>query len=85
MERLSTAADLLDEPLPGLPLVELAGDRRVLIERHMGVSEYTKERIMVKVKLGHICVCGTNMELSRIMKSQLVIKGTIFSVSIIRG
>ena len=84
MNRITTAADLQDEPLPGLPLIEVVGDCRVLIERHMGVTEYTKERIVIKVKSGQICVCGSGMELIRMTKSQLVIKGTIFSVNIIK-
>ena len=31
--------------LPGQPVVELVGDRRVLIENHIGVTEYGTERI----------------------------------------
>lgn len=45
INRISAVADLQDEPLPGLPLVEIAGDCRVLVERHMGVTEYGKERL----------------------------------------
>ena len=29
--RLAGAVDLPDEPLPGLPILELAGDRRVIV------------------------------------------------------
>ena len=83
--RLTSVSDLQDEPLPRFPLVEIVGDCRVLIERHMGITEYGKERILVKVRMGQICVCGAEMELIRMTKSQLVIKGTIFSVSIIKG
>jgi len=84
INRISAVADLQDEPLPGLPLVEIAGDCRVLVERHMGVTEYGKEKIVIKVRKGQICVCGSGMELIRMTKSQLVIKGTIFSVNIIK-
>ncbi len=44
--------------LPGQPVVELVGDRRVLIENHIGVTEYGTERICVKVKYGQLSVCG---------------------------
>ncbi len=84
-QKLGSVTDLQDEPLPGLPLVELAGDRRVLIEKHMGVTEYARERIVVRVKFGHICVSGCNLVLARMTKSQLVISGTIDGVHIIRG
>lgn len=70
--------------LPGVPVVELAGDRRVLIENHKGVVEYGKERICVKVQYGLLCICGIDMELAKMSKEQLVIAGKIESVSIHR-
>lgn len=84
INRLTTVPYLQDEPIPGLPLIEIVGDCRVLIERHLGVTEYGNERIVIKVKQGQICVSGSCMELISMTKSQLVIKGTIFSVSIIK-
>ena len=72
------------DALPGVPIVELAGDRRVLVENHLGVTEYSTERICVKVKYGLLCVCGCNMELARMAKDQLVITGQIGSVTIHR-
>jgi len=84
LNRISVATDLQDEPLPGYPLVEIVGDCRVLIEHHMGVTQYAEKSIMIKVRKGHICVCGANMELIKMTKSQLVIQGSIFSVSIIK-
>lgn len=85
MERLTNAADLPDAPIPGLPLIELAGDARVLMENHCGVTEYGKERICVKVKFGQVCVCGQDLNLAKMTKSQLVICGRIQSVELYRG
>lgn len=84
INRLAMVPYLQDEPIPGLPLIEIVGDCRVLIERHWGVTEYGKERIVIKVKQGKVCVTGSCMELIKMTKSQLVIKGTIFGVSIIK-
>ncbi len=42
----------------GLPLTEIAGDRRVLIENHLGITEYGPEKIQVRVRFGAICVQG---------------------------
>ena len=77
-------ADLSAEPLPGQPIVEIAGDRRVLIENHFGVKEYSREKIGVKVKYGLVCVCGCNLELIRMTKEQLIISGRIDAVTLIR-
>lgn len=85
LQRLTESADLHAEPIPKVPLVELAGDQRVLIENHGGVCEYGTERIRVKLSYGQICVCGADMELARMNQDQLVISGRIDSVSLIRG
>ena len=66
------------------PIVELAGDRRVLIENHLGVITYGKEKIIVKVKYGAVCICGCSLELTHMTKEQLVIFGTIQSISLHR-
>lgn len=85
MERVTIAADLPDEPLPGLPLVEIAGHRRVLVENHRGIVEYGPQSICVKVKFGQICIRGTALELTKMTKGQLVISGCIESVHLVRG
>lgn len=84
MQKLADSADLSGEPLPGVPVVEMAGDRRVLIERHSGVSEYSRERICVKVRYGIVCICGCGLELTRMSREQLVISGRIDSIQLQR-
>ena len=84
LERLTEEADLPGEALPAVPLVELAGDRRVLIENHRGVTEYSREKIRVQVRYGQICICGAGLELAQMSRAQLVICGRIDSVSLIR-
>lgn len=81
---MADAADLSDEHLPGVPIIEIAGDRRVLIEHHCGVSEYSCEDICVNVKYGAINVKGSKLELTRITRQHLVITGCIESVKLIR-
>ena len=84
-ETLTAAADLHDEALPRLPLVEIAGDHRVLIENHLGVIAYGTEQICVKVTYGVLAVCGCNLELARMTKGQLVVSGRIDQVVLNRG
>lgn len=83
-QKLSREGDIHSQPLPGIPVVELAGDRRVLIENHFGVREYSRERIGVKVKFGLVVVCGQGLELSRMTRQQLVIRGAVDSVCLER-
>ena len=84
MERLVDSADLSGEAIPGLPLVELSGDRRVLIENHRGVTEYSGERIGIRVRYGQVLVCGCGLELARMSKEQLVILGRIDGITLCR-
>lgn len=83
-ERLVDGADLSGENLPGVPVVELAGDQRVLIERHCGVVEYSGERICVKVRYGLVAVSGCGLELTCMTREQLVITGRIDGISLQR-
>jgi len=85
MQRLTDGADLQGELPPGVPVVEIAGDSRVLIERHNGMTEYSRERICVKVCYGAICICGSELELAHMTQYQLVISGRIDCVKILRG
>lgn len=84
LSRLADRAELGEEPLPGQPIVEIAGDRRVLIENHCGVKEYGRERIGVKVKYGLVNICGSGLELQHMTKQQLVVSGRIDAISLCR-
>ena len=74
--------NLPGEAIPGKPLVEIAGDSRVLIEGHRGVREYSRERICVKVSYGQVLVCGSCLQLRCMSKERLVICGRIESVTL---
>lgn len=81
---LDRAADLADTTLPGVPLVEIAGYSRVLVEHHLGITEYSSNSVCLKVKFGSIRVDGCNLVISKMSKEQLVISGLIGSVSVCR-
>ncbi len=83
-QRLTDAAQLHGEVFPGMPLVELAGENRVLIECHGGVTEYSPTKICVRVKYGAVCVCGCGLELAVMTKERLVISGRIDGIHLNR-
>ena len=78
------AHDVISESAPGMPLAELVGDGRVLIENHHGVTEYGEDRISIRVQYGHLRVSGENMALHCVKKHQLIICGTIHKLEIVR-
>lgn len=83
-QRLAQQGNLDAQPLPGVPIVELSADRRVLIEEHRGVEAYSPQEIGIRVSFGRILVRGTGLELTRMTREQLVIHGKIESVSLER-
>lgn len=85
MERIVTAVDLNDEPMPILPLIEIAGNTRVLIEHHGGVTQYGSCRICVRVRYGAVVISGSGLELTRMTGQQLIITGKIDGVQLERN
>lgn len=82
LERLT--AERWEETMPGLPIVELAGDSRVLIENHRGIVQYSQEQIGVRVKYGKLLVCGCSLHLSCMTRERLVIHGRIKEIHLER-
>lgn len=65
------------------PLVEIVGQKRVLIENHQGVLTYSPEEILVKVNYGKITVTGCNLLILQISSEQLIIGGQINSLHLL--
>ncbi len=84
MQRLSSSM-LPQEALPGIPIVEIAGTGRVLIEGHRGVTEYGPERIQVTMRYGSLVILGCGLSLACMSKEQLVITGTVEQLCLYRG
>lgn len=84
MQKLADSMELDGEVLPGVSVVEIAGDSRVLIEHHGGITQYSKEQIGVKVRYGSVCISGCGLEVTRMSRQQLVITGRIDSLQLQR-
>ena len=84
-DKVVLGAELPMECAPGLPLIEIIGYQRVLIENHQGVTAYGRSEIRVKVCYGQICIGGLDLELACMSKHQLVITGQIHGISIFKG
>jgi len=76
--------DLTAEAIPGQFLVEILGHDRILIENHIGIQEYGPERISIKCSYGYVRICGCGLELFRMSKEQLTIRGRIDCISLHR-
>lgn len=84
LEQFGDTSALSSQVLPGQPVIEIAGDRRVLVENHRGVKAYGHQQIVIQAPYGYICVSGCQLELARMTKDQLVISGQIQCVQLHR-
>lgn len=72
------------EAFPLMPIVELAGCSRLLVESHQGVIQYSETQIGIKMRYGLLTVCGCRLTLEHMTKGKLIITGQIDSVTLTR-
>lgn len=84
IEKFSTGSEFHEDVFFSLPIIEISGENRVLIENHLGVREYGREKISINMKYGFVDICGVQLELREMTKEQLVISGVIHNISLVR-
>ena len=84
-DRLANLSTLGNGIVPGVPLIEIIADRRVLIEHHNGICRYTREQICVRTSYGAIKIEGSGLYMKKMTKEQLLITGQIACICICRG
>ena len=72
-------------PLPGIPVLELMGNSRVLVENHKGVIAYGDTEICVRVNGGMLTIRGCDLSLGYMSRCQLTITGCIDEIAVMRG
>ena len=74
--------DLPDQTLPGIPIIEIYGNQRVLVDGKCRVTMFDNDRICLKSKQNNISVLGTGLRVAELSCNKTVIFGCIDSVSI---
>lgn len=86
--RIHRAAQRMDVPegmLCGLPQLTLDGDLQLLIERHLGITEYGTQRILIASRRFTIEISGESMYLVAMDRDNIRIRGTIHGVRFLGG
>lgn len=83
LERFTAVADLASRSMPGLPVLELTGENRVLIENHQGVTGYSDVMICVKVQYGCLEINGCQLSLAYMSDEKLIITGIIHEIKLL--
>lgn len=78
-EEIADRLDLPAESMAGVPKLTVTGRRRVLIENHRGLLEYSRDCIEVDGGRVRLRIRGTNLQLVAMDRSDLLISGIILS------
>ena len=70
-----------DGVIGNLPLVEILGTKRVLIENHRYIALYEPAEIDIHVAGGLISISGSNLSLAYMSMERIVITGNIESLT----
>ena len=79
-EELAEKLALPEDALLNSMKISLTGDRRVFIENHKGILEYSPDRIVVAGKRGRLGINGAELSLLAMNGAELAIVGRIRGV-----
>ena len=82
---ISGTLEFVNNPLPGVPLIEIYDHCRVLVENHCGVLGYCSEEVQVRVRSGIVCVRGDGLCLKNMCRERLVVTGNVHGVEFRRS
>ena len=64
----------------GTPRIVIAGRGSLLIEQHLGILEYTRGRIIARLKEGTVAVLGRDLTIREFGPQDMVVDGQIASL-----
>lgn len=73
------------EASPHLPLVEISGTEKILVENHRGILEFKDSCIRILVIFGEICLMGQGLTIASMTAQQLLIQGQLEQILYLRG
>ena len=84
LRTITEGTGLYAEPLPGVPLIEISGEDRVLIENHQSIIGYSSDRIIVGMQYGTVDLSGRGLIVECVQAERLIIYGKIDSICLTR-
>lgn len=82
---LANFLDLPPEVVLNLPQLIIFGNRRLSLQNHQGIMEYTGERVRVKVTNGEVEVAGRELVIRSILQQEVVLEGFIRQITFRNG
>ena len=78
--RQAAESFLADDFTPGVPRIEILGDRRVLVENHKGILEYGDTLMRINCGKMIVRITGADLVLKALSLSELAVTGKIACV-----
>jgi sporulation protein YqfC len=81
------ASKWLDLPLDvtnEVPRIEMIGSSRLQIENHLGVDQFSKNKMSIKIKQGVIGISGKELKIKAIYPGVISIEGEIQEIKYIK-
>ena len=82
LQRFVHGSELSSQSLPSMPLIEIIGYNRALVENHICIISYSIQEISVRVKYGYITLQGENLHLAYMYTEKLVITGNLRNIQL---
>lgn len=79
-ERLADMLELPRDIIMDLPRMVLTGDRRLVVENHKGVIEYTSTLLRLNTAKGELRIKGSALVLVSILREEVWVEGCIHQV-----
>ncbi|HHZ19078.1 MAG TPA: sporulation protein YqfC [Firmicutes bacterium] len=76
-ERLADLLDLPRDVVLDLPRIILTGNRRLVVENHKGVIEYTSELLRLNTAKGELRIRGEGLVLPAIFREEVWVEGRL--------
>ncbi len=81
LTRISRRLDLPGDIVAGLPRMELNGFSECSLDRHNGILEYHRERIVISLNIGIVTIEGSGLELRQMHRERLCVTGRIAQIT----
>lgn len=77
-------AELPEEALPHVPVLQIVGFREITVEPHRGLLEYSKEQITLRLPEGEAVIRGSRLEIVQMQESRICLRGELTAVELRR-
>lgn len=79
---LANFLELPKDLVMNLPRVTLLGDIQVIVENHLGIIEYTTEKIRISTSVGELIINGVGLVLRTIFPEEIAVDGKIKNLTL---